>query len=436
MAVEVILPVLGETMDKGTIVRWLVDVGQSVEKGDPLYEVETDKAVLEVEAPSAGVLRKIYHPAGSTVAVLSAVALLADADEDVSAYGVAASPDAEAPVATAGAVAPSQAPQQEGERILASPRARRLASERGVKLDKVQGSGPGGRIVERDVQDYVAARPIATPTARKLADRLGVDLVTATGGGGPGKRLTRADVEATLAKPPEAATGVAERVAVSGIRAVIADRMSASAHTTARVTLTTETDGSELTRLRHVLNERLEASLGFKVGYTDILVAVAAKALREFPYMNVRLHGAEIERLLHIHVGVAVDTERGLLVPVVRDADSRTVAEIASVLRELAERARAGRSTPDDLTGGTFTITNLGMYGIDAFTPIINPPECAILGVGRLREVPVVYEGNVCVRPVIVLSLTFDHRLVDGGPAARFLQRISQLIEQPYLLLS
>jgi pyruvate dehydrogenase E2 component (dihydrolipoamide acetyltransferase) len=150
----------------------------------------------------------------------------------------------------------------------------------------------------------------------------------------------------------------------------------------------------------------------------------------------VRLQGDVIESLASINVGVAVDTDRGLLVPVVRDADGMTIAEIAAALRELTERARSGKSLPDDLTGGTFTITNLGMYGIDAFTPIINPPECAILGVGRLREIPVVHQGTMCVRPAMVLSLTFDHRLVDGAPAARFLQRISQLIEQPYFLLT
>ena len=436
MAVEVILPVLGETMDEGTIVRWLVDIGQSVEKGDPLYEVETDKAVLEVEAPAAGVLRKIFYPAGSKVAVLSAVGLIADAQEELTedeppraqtdGVPVQAEPTAEA--------AASSPPAR--KRIVASPRARRLASERGVDLSDITGTGPGGRIVERDVQKHLAAQRIATPTARKVADHYDVDLEAARPGGGPSRRVTKADVETLLSRGQGAKSEAAERIPLSGVRAVIAERMSTSAHTTAAVTLTTEVDATEVLRLRKVLNDRLESSEGLRVAYTDILVTVVAKALRDLPYMNVRLVGEEIQTLSSVHVGVAVDTERGLLVPVVRDADRKGIWEIASEFAALAERARSGKSLPDDLAGGTFTITNLGMYGIDAFTPIINPPECAILGVGRLRESAAVHEGILCARPMMALSLTFDHRLVDGAPAARFLQRISQMIEAPYRLLA
>jgi pyruvate dehydrogenase E2 component (dihydrolipoamide acetyltransferase) len=440
MAVQVILPVLGETMDEGTIVRWLVEVGQFVEKGDPLYEVETDKAVLEVEAPAAGVLRKIFHPAGSKVAVLSAVGLIADAKEEVSASELLEQQD-EVSAGSELAVMPSASSPPSNNRILASPRARRRAADRGVKLSEVRGSGPAGRIVERDVQKHLAAQRIATPTARKVADDHGVDLVALRAGGESGRRVTKADVEALLSgaakgAPLGAEPTAAERMPLQGIRAVIAERMSTSAHTTARVTLTTEVDGAQLVQLRKVLNEHLEAAEEFKVAYTDILVAVVARALGDLRYMNVRLRGEEIECLASINVGVAVDTERGLLVPVVRDADTKTIVEIASTLHELTARARSGKSMPDDLTGGTFTITNLGMYGIDAFTPIINPPECAILGVGRLREVPVVHDGGVRARPMMVLSMTFDHRLVDGAPAARFLQRISELVEEPYLLLA
>jgi pyruvate dehydrogenase E2 component (dihydrolipoamide acetyltransferase) len=212
--------------------------------------------------------------------------------------------------------------------------------------------------------------------------------------------------------------------------------MSKSVHTTERVTLTTEADVTEFVKLRTLLKERLEPTLEFSISYNDLLVAVVTRALREHPYMNVRLTNEGIQSMSHINIGVAVDTERGLLVPVIRDTDQKGIAEIARIFRELATRAKAGKSTPDDLTGGTFTITNLGMFDIDAFTPIINLPECAILGVGRIREQPAVYAGQVCVRPMMILSLTFDHRLVDGAPAARFLQRIKQLIEEPYLLLA
>ncbi len=439
MAVEVILPVLGETMDEGTILRWLVDVGQHVDRGDPLYEVETDKAVLEVEAPSTGVLRSILQPAGSRVPVLSVVGVIAAAEEDVSGYEPQVVQET-SQAGTGAAVTASQLGVVEAERIMASPRARRLASDRGVNLAQVKGSGPGGRIVERDVEEYLAAEPVATPTARKMASQRGIDLAAISRNGSTSGRVTKAEVEAVLASLSRGAAAAlptpVERVPMSGIRAVIAERMSVSAHTAAQVTLTTEADGTELVRLRTVLNERLGASEGAKVAYTDILVAIVARALREFPYVNARLQGEHIEYLPSVNVGVAVDSEHGLLVPVVRDADRKTVADIASELRTLTERARSRKSLPDDLTGGTFTITNLGMYGIDAFTPIINPPECAILGVGRLREVPAVRDGSLCVRPGIVLSLTFDHRLVDGAPAARFLQRVARLTEAPYLLLA
>jgi pyruvate/2-oxoglutarate dehydrogenase complex dihydrolipoamide acyltransferase (E2) component len=209
--------------------------------------------------------------------------------------------------------------------------------------------------------------------------------------------------------------------------------MAASSSTTAAVTLVTEADATELMRLRTALNE-VYAAQDIAVSYTDLLVLVVARALRDFPYMNARLAGQAIEQMAAVHIGVAVDTERGLLVPVIRDAGSKSLLELAKALRELVQRARSGKSAPDELTGGTFTITNLGMFEIDAFTPIINLPECAILGVGRLNAKPVVRDGQVCVSTMVTLSLTFDHRLTDGAPAARFLQRIKALVEQPALV--
>jgi len=444
MAVEVILPMLGETMDEGTIVKWLVDVGQPVQKGEPLYQIETDKAVLEVEAPADGVLRKVFYDAGSKVPVLTVVGLIAAPDEDISAYQPPEHAQrVEADQAAETKAAPAAAPVEQRVapgRIIASPRARKLAAQENVDLSQIKGTGPGGRIVERDVRAYLEAQPVATPVARRIAAEAGLELA-AIKGTGPGGRITKADVEAVLAKAQmheekAAAQAVAESVPLTGLRAIIAQRMSDSAHTTARVTLTTEADATDFARLRALLKEQLEPSLGFAVSYTDILVAIVARALREYPYMNVRLEGEEIRVLPYINIGVAVDTERGLLVPVIRGADQKGVAEIAQAFRQLVTRAHAGKSTPDDLSGGTFTITNLGMYEIDAFTPIINPPECAILGVGRLYEKPAVHEGQICARRMMALSLTFDHRLVDGAPAARFLQRIKQLIEQPYLMLA
>ena len=235
----------------------------------------------------------------------------------------------------------------------------------------------------------------------------------------------------TLARPePETLTPL------TGVRAVIARRMAKSHQTTAPVTLTTEADATDFVELRERLKVRLADELGFNVGYNDLLIKLVARALREFPYVNARLEGEAIRKLQEVHVALAVDTDRGLLVPVIRDADGKGVAEIARELRDLVARAREGKALPDELTGSTFTITNLGMHEIDGFTPIISLPEAAILGVGRIRARPAVVDGEITVRQMMWLSLTFDHRLVDGAPAARFLQRIKNLVEEPYLLLS
>lgn len=432
MITEVILPVLGETMNEGTIVEWLKKEGDPVKRGELLFTFESDKATLEVEAPATGFLRKILVPTGQTVPILTVVGLITSTmDESLEEVemGVSAPPLPSTPT-----------------RIFASPRARKLAQEQGVDLTQLVGSGPDGRIVERDVLAYLEALPKATPVAQRLAEQAGLDLRTIPGTG-PGGRITKEDVERALAvrapaaPPPISAVAApvpAEALAemeMKGVRAIIARRMHESHQTTAPVTLTTEADATTFVELRERLKEALAAELGFDIGYNDLLIKLAARALRDFPYMNARLEGETIRHLRDIHIALAVDTDRGLLVPVIRNADRKGVSEIARELRDLVERARMGKALPDELTGSTFTITNLGMHEIDAFTPIINLPEVAILGVGRIKARPAVVNGELGVRQMVWLSLTFDHRLVDGAPAARFLQRIKQLIENPYLLL-
>jgi pyruvate dehydrogenase E2 component (dihydrolipoamide acetyltransferase) len=448
MITEVILPQLGETMNEGTIVQWLVKEGDTVNKGDVLFQLESDKAVLDAEAPAKGTVLKILHPKGSKVPVLTVVALIGEPGDDITPYlsrlGVAA-PEAAAPAAPSPAL-PETKPAEEAGRIFASPRARRVAREKGIDLRTIKGSGPDGRIVEADVLAAAELGPRATPLARKVAEEAGVPLA-GVAGTGPGGRVVRADVEqmvrpaapapAVQAPPAAAPTAVARQtVPLAGVRARIAERMSRSAQETARVTLTTEVDATRLVEARTQLKEALGDTLGFAIGYNDLLIAICARALREHPNVNCRLEGDQIRLLDEVHIGLAVDTDRGLLVPVVRNADRLRVVEIAQRLRELVARAREGKSGPDELTGGTFTITNLGMYGVDAFTPIINLPECAILGVGRIRPEPAVFGGQIAIRQRLWLSLTFDHRLVDGAPAARFLQRIAALVEEPYLLLA
>ena len=454
MATEVILPKLGQTMTAGAITDWLVQEGQPVNRGDPIFTVESDKAVLEVNAPASGVIRAIVVPKGVSVPVLSLVAVIAKVDEDISqmlggAQPVGAAP-APQPTASAESAAATEAVAESsgagsGERIIASPRARRLARLEGVSLEHIQGSGPGGRIVEEDVQKYLASLPRVTPGAREAAMALGVNLasVKAPEGG----RVTRAQLAPTVAATPPtqapvtapaAALTVApdevERVPMTGIRAIIAQRMLASSQTTASFTVTTETDAGALVGWRETLKRR--ARRGERVPtYNDLLVKLLARALAEHPALNARLEGQDIVRYRQVNVGIAVDTERSLLVPVLRDAGQMTLAQIAAGAAGLIARARDGQATPDDLSSGTFTITNLGMFEIDAFTPIINIPEVAILGVGRIRERAVARDGQVVVRPTLVLSLTADHRAVDGAPAARFLQRLKQLIEEPLLAL-
>jgi len=415
MVTEVILPKLGQTMEEGTIIEWLKQEGEPVQRGEVLFMVETDKATLEVEATARGFLRKILVPVGKTVPVLTVVALITEtADEDIAAYETRFQvPGSRFQVTEVPEPATLEPETLKPEtRIFASPRARKLAQKRGVDLAQVTGSGPNGRIVERDVVAYLERRPKATP-------------------------------EAPFAPPGEMPS--VESVPLTGLRRIIAERMATSARETARVTLVTEADATAFVEAREQLKADVADEWGFAPGYNDLLGLIVARALREFPYMNARLSadGQAVEWLSAVNLGMAVDTERGLLVPVIRDADQKGLRAFGTEFRALVERAQAGKSLPDDLTGGTFTITNLGMHEIDAFTPIINLPEAAILGVGRIQPKPVVHcpepaegrDGEIVVRQMWTLSLAFDHRVVDGAPAARFLQRIKQLVENPYLLL-
>lgn len=451
MVTEVILPKLGQTMEEGAIVEWLKAEGDAIQRGDVLFTTESDKATLEVEAPKKGILRKILVPQGQAVPVLSVVALItATADEDLSMHV----PAVESAGASSGGYRTSLRAADvvdrghsgiknldvAGERIFASPRARRKALSENVELDAIVGTGPNGRIVERDVVAYLDSQPRLTPVARKAAALLDVD-VTRIKGTGTGGVITKLDIESAAQVETTDLTRsdavTADLIPLAGPRRIVAERMATSARSTARVTLATEADATQLVDVRERLKLNVTDEWGFAPGYNDLVAIIVARALGDFPYMNARLvdEGKAIERMARINLGMAVDTERGLLVPVIRNANQKGLRAFGAEFRELTSRAREGKATPDDLTGGTFTITNLGMYEIDIFTPIINLPEAAILGVGRIHAKPVVCDGQVQVRQIVTLSLAFDHRLVDGAPAARFLQRIKQLVESPFLLL-
>ncbi len=479
MSIEILLPRLGWTMEEGTLVEWIKHDGDAIQPGDVLYTVESDKSLNEVESFDAGILRiPASSPApGSKVPVGTVLAYIVQAGE---ALPVAANGDGQLavngkPSAVFSDPITDQRSAISNHRSLKtaiSPRARRVAAELGVDLAQLTGSGKTGRIVERDVRaaHSVAAaaatdrgQPVivaATPVAQRMATELGVDLAELARSM-PGKRIERADVERAAQRKtedvgqlaigvkPSSAGGAAataqSRMPMSSTRRVIAERMAASAHTAAPVTLTTEVDATELVRLRAQLKADAAAHPADAAHpaadvptINDVLIKIVAHALKEHPALNARLDGDHIVLFDAAHIGVAVDAERGLLVVVLRDAGAKSVREIAGESRRLIERARTGTSTPNDLSGGTFTITNLGIYDIDAFTPIINLPECAILGVGRIAPKHVVIDAaaeKVAIRQMVTLSLTIDHRIVDGAPAARFLQRVKQLVEQPYLWL-
>jgi pyruvate dehydrogenase E2 component (dihydrolipoamide acetyltransferase) len=430
---EIIIPKLGLTMTEATIVEWLKPEGTWVEKGEPVFALENEKASLEIEAPDSGFLR-ILEPAGATIPVLGRIGLLipritpAKNTIQEQASPVARILDTTEPAGLAEGMPGRQR---------ASPKARALARKHGLHLADLPGSGPGGMIVSADLQPLLLQPLVkASPLARRLAAQAGLDL-TKIEGSGPRGQIMREDIDHLISRPAEPIRlpippqqGKPAALPLSGLRGVIAERLTASWRERPQVTLTSEADAANLVSAR----QQIIAETGQKIPYDAFLVAIVCRALREHPQLNARLGESGIEVLTEMHIGVAIDTERGLLVPVLRHAHQKTLAEIWRELAALSGRALAGKSLPDDLIGGTFTITNLGMYEIDAFTPIINPPECAILGVGRILARPVGVNGQIVLREMMALSLSFDHRLVDGGPAARFLQRIKQLIERPFSL--
>lgn len=438
MAEELFIPKLGQTVEEVTLVDWKVADGVRVSYGDEVLEVETDKAIFPIEANADGYIHLGPYRSGDVLPVLTVVAIIGK-QEEVFTTKPAGEQVQPVTVQEEGQAAGDVAAERQAEvhaspeRQFASPRARKLASAKGVDLEGVVPTGGGGvRIVEQDVLNYLQTVPKATPLAKRMAAIEGVDLHQVAPSGAHGE-IRRADVAAQLASN-HTKPAAGDVLPLRGVRARIAERMAASAHTTARVTLFMDVDVTELVRLRSRLVEKVAVEWGFRPGYNDLLIKILAYALRKDPALNICLTEAGINMLNQVNIGVAVDTERGLLVPVICDAERKSLREIGVELRALTERARSGCSLPEDLTGGTFTITNLGMYEIDAFTPVINLPECAILGVGRITPQPVFVGENLVRRERLTLSLAFDHRLVDGAPAARFLQLVKSLVEEPALM--
>ncbi|MEM3699900.1 MAG: dihydrolipoamide acetyltransferase family protein [Candidatus Bathyarchaeia archaeon] len=359
MVTKVVMPKLSLTMKEGTVGKWYKREGETVEKGEPIVEVISEKATYDLEAPASGVLRKIFVGEGVDAAVNAVLAVIT----------VPGEPFSEAEILQ---------PVEEKEKpVLASPAAKRLAREHGIDLSLVEGTGPEGRIVEEDVKRYIEKTSLVQPRVKEI-------------------------------------------IPLTGFRKTSAERVSISFRTAPHSTIIMEVDASWAR----------EAYEKFHVSYTAIIAAAVVKALQEHPILNSTLEGDRIKVFEDINVGVAVATEQGLVVPVIHNADRKSLKEIDVAIKDLTERARYGKLSKEEVSGGTFTITNLGMYGVEFFTPIINPPEAAILGMGRIREKPVLLDGKICAKPFIMLSLSYDHRIVDGAPAAEFLGKVKEKIEK------
>jgi pyruvate dehydrogenase E2 component (dihydrolipoamide acetyltransferase) len=446
MAEELFIPKLGQTVEEVTIINWHVKNGDQVEQGQEVLEVETDKAVFDVEANDDGYIHLGPYKIGDVVPVLTVVAVIGEVDEQFKmkqSTETLKEPTAlKESASTKSDLSEKPLPLTNSKgRVIASPRARKLASEKHVDLAVIAPTGGCGvRVQERDVTAYLGQQIKASPVARRVAEDSGLDLNTIQASG-PRNTITRSDVEKVLAKKTTSASSevmsplpemeVSESQPLKGVRGVVAERMAASSHTTAQVTLLMDVDATKFAKLREKLKKEKEVKWGFKPGYNELLAKACACALRRFPYMNVRLNENVIEQLTQVNIGIAVDAERGLFVPVIRDIDQKNLQTIGREFRQRIDEVRSGKILPENLAGGTFTITNLGVYDVDGFTPVINLPEAAILGVGRIAPRAVVIDGEVTVRQIMTLSLTFDHRLIDGAPAARFLQYLKDLIETP-----
>ncbi|MCW3976783.1 MAG: 2-oxo acid dehydrogenase subunit E2 [Candidatus Bathyarchaeota archaeon] len=375
MVTKVVMPRLSLTMKEGTVIQWFKKEGDLVKKGDPLVEVLSEKVTYDVEAPASGVLRKVLETEGADVVVAGTLGIITEPGEPL--------PDIEAAVALppqrieeATLPPKEETARKVRERIPASPAAKRLAKEHDIDLASVKSSDPKGRIVEDDVRRYLVESAALAPHVREV-------------------------------------------VPLTGIRKTTAERVSLSARTAPHSTVTMEADMSNAVKLHEVK----------QVSYTGILVKAVAQALEEHRNLNSTLDGERIMIYEDINIGVAVAAENGLFVPVVHNANEKSLVQVTSALKELVEKVRDGRLAKEDVSGGTFTITNLGMYGVDMFIPIINPPEAAILGVGKTTEKPVIVDSEIRIRPMMCLSLSYDHRIVDGAPAAKFLQKVKQILE-------
>lgn len=440
MLKEVFMPKLSSTMEVGTLLEWFKEEGESVEVGEPLFEIMTDKINIEVEAYEGGILLKKYYDADDKIPVNEIIAFIGDANDKAPD-----TPPLAGHTVDQKEEATNENPSEEEARtpthfenegkIRATPAARRVARENNLSLAAIQGTGLNGRIHEQDVIDMLedTSRKRVTPLAKKMAADQGIYTDAIEGTGVQGK-VVKQDVLRHQESSTQTTTEL-ERIKLKGLRKAVADKMLENARSIPHVTLTTDVDMSKVIEVRKALLPTVEEQTGYRISYTEIIMKATASVLKSHPRVNASLIDNEIVINQDINIGLAVAVEDGLIVPTIRHVDQVGLASLTTVSKELGAKARTNQLKPDEMQGSTFTISNLGMYAIDGFTPIINAPETAILGVGRIAEKPVVVDHTIEVRSMMVLSLSFDHRAIDGAPAAAFLTDLKERLENPWTLL-
>lgn len=414
MAIEITVPTLGESVADATVARWIKTTGDAVAADEPVVELETDKVTLEVPAPAAGTLGEILAAEGATVEVGASLAMLnegaapaAPAPEAPAKSAPAKSAPASPAPATPAPVPAAPAAASAAAGMPLSPAVRRLVEENNLNPAAIRGTGVDGRLTKADVLAHMKGAPAASAPAAA-----------------PAQQMPRQQP-----RPEDAARE--ERVPMSKLRQVIASRLKAAQNTAAMLTTFNEVDMTALMALRSTYRQEFEAAYGTRLGFMGMFVLASIKALQEFPAVNAEIDGTDIIYKNYYNIGVAVGTPQGLVVPVVRDAGGLGLAEIETRIADFGDRARNGKITPDDMAGGSFTISNGGVYGSLMSTPILNPPQSGILGMHKIEKRPVVVDDAIVIRPMMYLALSYDHRIIDGREAVSFLARIKELVEDP-----
>lgn len=437
MAEKIIMPKQGLQMTEGTITKWLVKEGDKVEVGQPLFEMETDKNTIQIDSTAAGEVLKLVAKEDETVPITETIAIVGKKGEDFADLlpkkeekKPEPAPAPAAPTAPAVKAAPAAPAADdvtpialEGGRIFVTPRAKMTAERKNLDYKTVKGTGPSGLIIERDI--LAAATVKASPVAKAIAARKGVSVTTVTGTGENGK-IVKHDIlsgDANLAREDKV-------IPISGMRKVIADNMMNSVQSMAHAYHKVAVDMSQAKLIRAAFKKAEK-----KVSFNDIIIMALGRALQEHPRMNALVEDGKITEKGSVNIGIAVAVDNGLIVPTVRDVQNMTLGEIHDESARLIAKTKAGGLKKEDYSGGTFTVSNLGMFGIDEFTAIVNPPQVGILAVGAMTDTPVVRDGQIVVRPMMNLILTYDHRVIDGAPAAQFLSRLKELLENPYLMI-